>query len=412
MAIFDQNKLFKSYVFIAAGVALPVIRPFFFYNFSTSGDKALIFWVIAFQAASLPILTLALFDFSSQVFAKSLGVWRRNHALYRDFPIQVTGVLSLAASIFIWDYASVDFGKALLSASWCFASVVFIGKLKIVRLISVVFYYQCILAKVLLEFVAYLTLLKFTEIGITFEVFIVVDGCACLILGVCMSRIVPKKSNALLASLREKWTTIFASIHLSAALALASICVQLDKLLLIKFLTSTQYELYLGSAIYRGLGMSAGAVLTSFLYPHFAIHFRKPTNQSIANLKRLLVIFYIFFPVILIAVGFGVWVATMYIMPKHTIDLFELTSISMVVALSLNIVPESYLLLDGRNKVLLINGVLGISLQATIFYLLHKIGIKDYAVYIWVVVVTLSVQSGFLSVNAFRSLAQQRMKPL
>lgn len=407
MASFYQKKSFARYIFIAAGVALPVFRPFFIYNFSVEGDKSLIFWVIAFQAASLPILTLALFDFSSQVFTKSLSEWRGKHALYRDLPVQITGALSLAASVFIWDFASVDFGKAFLAATWCFASVVFIGKLKIIRLISVVFYYQFILAKVLMEFVAYLIIAVFAEIGITFEVFIVVDSCACLIFATCMSRVVPKKSNVQLASIWEKWTTIFASVHLSAGLALASICVQLDKLLLIKILTPNQYELYLGSAVYRGLGMSVGAVLTSFLYPQLMIHFRNPTSHSVANLKRLLLKFYIFFPLILMVIGLGVWVSMMYLMPKYNIDFFELISISMVVALSINIVPESYLLLDGRNRVIFMNGVLGISLQATIFYLLHMIGVNDFSVYIWVVAFALLAQSGFLSFSAYRSLVQK-----
>lgn len=404
--ILNSHKILKNYLFISAGVFLPVFRPFFIYNFSDAGDRSLIFWVMAFQAASLPVLTIALFDFSSQVFTKNLREWRRKFIIYKYLPVQVTAVLSLVASIFIWTYASVSFGQAFIASIWCFVSIVFIGKLKIIRLISVNFYYKCIFLKVSIELAGYFILTTFYTSSISFNYFVIIDCFACLAILGLISRVLYRRKFTGFSTLEERLSAISSSFKLAVGLALASICVQLDKLLLIKILPSTQYELYLVSALYRGLGMSVGAVLASFLYPQLAIHFRKSTIDSKLKIKKLLSLSYILLPLTLTAVGFTVWMSIIFFMPKYNFGFIEIISISMTIAISINIIPESYLFLEGRNKVIFINGILGILLQIIIFYFLYAIEVNNFSAYIWVIVFTLTIQSLFLSFNVYRSLAQ------
>lgn len=69
----------------------------------------------------------------------------------------------------------------------------------------------------------------------------------------------------------------------------------------------------------------------------------------------------------LTAVGFTVWMSIVFFMPKYNFGFIEIISISVTIAISINIIPESYLFLDGRNKVIFINGILGILLQIIIF---------------------------------------------
>lgn len=383
---------------------LPVARPFLLYRFSPDGDKTLIFWIQAFQSAALPILTLALFDYSSQVFAMQRRLWRNNPSLYVEFPKQVTGILSISSVFVIWGFAPISLQNALLGAAWCFLSIVFLGQLKIVRLTSVTTYYQCILIKVFIEFSLYLLLIKLNHINILYQVFIVVDASACLITTILINRKFIKKRCSVSSSLKDRLSVVRTSVILIISLSLAGLCFQLDRLVLINILPSTEYELYLTGAIFKGVAMSFGAVLASFLFPYLALHVRKPTKQSVKTIRLILIGFYFLFPFILLVIGFGLWIITQYIFPISEGTSYTLLSISIIITLCMNILPESYLFVVGRNRKILSSAILGIVLQLLFFYLLRLNEIFDYSAYLWAVAITLFIQVGYLSLQALASL--------
>lgn len=399
--------IFKKYIIISGGIILPLFRPFLIYQLTPDGERSLIFWLMAFQATFLPILTLALFDYSSQVFSKNPSIWRKNLNLYRDFPVQVTAIFSIASSICISRFAEIDTAKSLVAAMWCFASVVFTGQLKILRFISFEVYFQFIALKMSLEFIAYFIFLNIFGRDLDLLIFSTIDSFLCAILTLVIYNKFIKKENSLNITLVERWKVLRASAHLLVGLALASLSVQVDRLLLIKILPTAEYEAYLGSVLFKGVAMSAGAVIASFLYPRFAVHVRTPSKENSLLFRRFLKIFYLTSPFLVFCIALVILAYTSLFFEKPLNSAAVLIPLSIIVLLSLNTIVDSYLFINGVNRVILINALGGVAFQAFLYWILYKYSYNDYYIYLWVGAICQVLQTIYLTIMANRIDSKQ-----
>lgn len=371
------------------GVGLPLIKPFLLFNYVLASDRSNLFWVYSFQAFVVPLLSLGIFDHSARVYSRYPNYWRSRFGAGRVLASSLAFVLSGLCGAVISFYLNFGLVEAVVSSVWLFAGCVFLGSLKRLRVQSASLFFGALTLKSVIEFVAYVFAVYVQKsMGLKYWYILFLECfaffvCLAFLQGFVFKKISFEFRLSYLSYLSFVRRHLKSSFVLGVGLISASFGYQVDKIILIKVLDSGNFDLYVFCSLFKNIGVSAGAVWGVFMYPRVAEYMRSSYEECCRRLDKIIFLFWLSSPVLVVAGGVVISVYCNFFSISVTPTASAVAAVATMAVMSLNVVPEIYLVTAGRYGSILKCSLAYVVVQIVVIAFLNFLGVGDYVVYLW-----------------------------
>jgi O-antigen/teichoic acid export membrane protein len=322
---------------------------------------------------------------------------------YAIFPLIITLMLTMFTIYPIIKITNLNLNNSIFASSWIFSTIVLLGQLKIARVESANLYYKIIATKATLELLLYSIIIIFSDlINLGIEIVFGIETVLSLILAnvIYVRYHVPGK--ALQMGLKNIIYEFRQAFYVAIGLLLASLSYQFDRLFLIKLLPAESYDTYIFASLFKNIGMSAGAVLASFAYPHFSKLRNENRNEYDRLLRKSMLYFVSSMPVAILLGFLGISSYIDIFKAGVNMEFSDLLAVSIMASMFLNVAPEVRILIDGGYKLIIVAGCVGIASQSLGFAALWFNESLNLTSSLWVVAGSYVLQSIYLMQRSLR----------